>query len=152
MNNDSYGTTVIPIIRTREEFDGLKRQAIDGEPKLQCAVADICSDDSRTEFYNLSEAAYWYEKAAALGHTRAQWLLGVCYLEGIGVDQNSEQAEFWLLKSADSGNADGQFTLGGYYFMKPDIVKTEYWVKKAASQGHEDAIKMLTAIKHLLKI
>ena len=120
--------------------------------EAQCNLADIYADDTRFEFFDVGEAVYWYGKAAEQGHTRAQWLLGACYSQGIGVEKDAERAEHWLLKSAQSGDAEGQYSLGGFYFMKPDIVKAEYWIGKAADNGHEEAKTMLEAIKHLLKI
>jgi len=123
-----------------------------GDIEAQCTVADIYADDSRIETFDVTEAVYWYEKAAEQGHTRAQWLLGACYSQGLGIEADQEKAEQWLLKSAQAGDAEGQYSLGGFYFMKPDIVKAEYWIGKAAEQGHEDAKTMLVAVKHLLDV
>jgi len=140
------------MLQTKEDFEALKRKAANGDPETQCAVADVYADDSRAEFYDASQAVIWYEKAAAQGHTRAQWLLGAGYFQGIGIEKDMEKAEYWLLKSAQAGDADGQYTLAGYYFMKPDIVKAEYWIEKAIEQGHEEAKAMLGAIKHLIEM
>jgi len=150
-NTNEYGTTLVPVIRTREDFEALKRKAMGGDPSSQCAVADICADNSREEFFDVAEAAYWYEKAAEQGLTRAQWLVGLCYFQGAGIEQDAEKAETWLLKSAQSGDADGQYTLGGFYFMKPDLVKADYWLEQAVEQGHAEAKIMLGAIKSLLE-
>ena len=149
-SDDSYITTEIPVIRTREDLEGLKKRAMNGSPDAQCAVADICADDSRADFFDAKEAVFWYEKAALQGHTRAQWLFGASYFQGIGAEQDMDAAELWLLKSAQGGNADGQYTLGGFYFMKPDIVKAQYWIEKAAEQGHGEAKAMFGAINQLL--
>ena len=131
------------------DFKAILIDAKSGEMEAQCAVADIYADDSRVNTYNITEAVYWYEKAAEQGHSRAQWLLGACYSQGIGVDVNQEKAELWLLKSAQAGDAEGQYTLGGFYFMKPDIVKAEYWMEQAAEQGHGEAKNALAAITRL---
>ena len=125
-------------------------KASNGDMEAQCAIADIYADDSRIDTYDVAEAVYWYEKAAEQGHSRAQWLLGACYSQGIGVDKDLGKAESWLLKSAQAGDADGQYTLGGYYFMIPDIVKAEYWMGLAVEQGHIDARSALAAIKQLM--
>ena len=151
-SDDSYVTAKIPVIRTREDFDSLKFSAMNGPPEMQCAVADIYADDSRAEFFNVAEAAVWYEKAAEQGHSRAQWLLGLCFFQGNGFSQDLDQAEYWLNKSAQGGDADGQYTLGGFYFMKPDIVKAKYWIEKSANQGHEEAKTMLGAVCQLFTL
>jgi len=147
-----YETSMVPVMKTREEFASLKITAENGAPEMQCAVGDICADDTRAELFNVAEAAYWYEKAALQGHTRAQWLLGASYAQGIGVDRDAEKAEYWLLKSAQSGDADGQYTMAGYYFMKPDIVKAKYWIDRAVEQGHGEAKAMQDAVSHLYEI
>jgi hypothetical protein len=149
-SSSSYDTAEVPVIRTREDFEAMKRQAMNGDSQSQCAVADIYADHTRGEFFDVFKAADWYEMAAEQGHTRAQWLLGVCYFQGIGVSKDPEKAEHWLLKSAQNGDADGRFTLGGFYFMKPDIVKALYWLEMAAEQGHTDAIAMLGSVKSLM--
>ena len=137
---------------TIQDFDNLKKEAMNGNPEAQCAVADLCADDSRVEFFSVADAVYWYEKAAEQGHTKAQWLFGACYSQGIGVEKDTDKAEFWLLKSAQNGDIEGQYSLGGFYFMKPDIVKAAYWIEKAADQGHEEAKTMLLAVKHLMEV
>ena len=137
-------------VHTQEDFEELKKRALLGDPAAQCAVADLCADDSRAAFFDLPEAVIWYERAAAQGHTKAQWLLGISYAQGMGVEKDLAKAESWLLKSAHSGDADGQYALGGFYFMMPDIVKAEYWLDKAVGQGHADAQAVIGAIKILL--
>ena len=150
-STDNWGSVSVPIIRTHEDFEALKRKASQGDSEAQCAMADICADNTRVEFFDLQEAAFWYEKAAGQGRTRAQWLLGTSYFQGMGVEKDLQLAEHWLLKSAQSGDADGQYALGGFYFMKPDIVKAEYWLEKAAEQGHEEARAAIGAVKALLE-
>jgi hypothetical protein len=140
------------MIRNYEDFEALKRKAADGDKDAQCTLADIYADDTRVNTYDVNQAVFWYEKAALQGHTKAQCLLGASYFQGMGVAQDTEKAEQWLIKSAQGGDADGQYTLGGFYFMKPDIVKAKYWLEKAAEQGHEESKTMLPAINQLLEI
>jgi len=125
-------------------------KASNGDKEAQCAIADIYADNSRVDTFNIAEAVYWYEQAAEQGHSRAQWLLGACYSQGLGVSADTEKAEFWLLKSAQSGDAEGQYSLGGFYFMLPDIVKAEYWLGLAAEQNHVEAKAALASIRQLL--
>jgi len=135
-----------------KDFEALKREAISGDVEAQCALADIYADDTQTDFFDVDEAVFWYDKSAKQGHTRAQWLLGACYSQGIGVEKDAEKAEHWLLKSAQSGDAEGQYSLGGFYFMKPDIIKAEYWIGKAAEQGHWEAKIMLEKVRLLIDL
>jgi TPR repeat protein len=151
-NRSQFGSSLVPIVRSREDFEELKRKASYGDPALQCAVGDICADYNRTEFLNFPEAVYWYKKAAEQGNSRAQWLLGVSYSQGIGVEVDTVKGEQWLLKSAEIGDADGQYALGGFYSLKNDYTKAALWMGKAAKQGHKEASAMLGALEILSKV
>ena len=41
------------------------------------------------------QAAKWFSEAAQAGHPSAQWMLGKCYAQGEGVQQNWEEAARW---------------------------------------------------------
>ncbi|MDR2590321.1 MAG: sel1 repeat family protein [Oscillospiraceae bacterium] len=131
-------------------ISAITNKANNGDVDAQCTLADIYADDTNLEIFDVSKAVYWYERVAEQGHTRAQWLLGACYSQGIGIGVDQEKAEHWMLKSAHSGDVEGQFNLGSFYFMKPDIVKAEYWIEKASNQGHVEAQSALGAIKLLM--
>jgi len=45
---------------------------------------------------NTEEAEDWYHKAAGQGNAEAQYQLGVMYLEGKGVMENSDKALEWI--------------------------------------------------------
>ncbi len=47
-------------------------------------------------------AARWFRRAAQRGHGRAQYRLGLAYLEGRGVPRDPEAAAFWLGLAARS--------------------------------------------------
>ena len=50
-----------------------------------------------------AQAVVWYRKAAKQGHAAAQNNLGVCFLEGNGVEQDAAQAWAWWEKAAELG-------------------------------------------------
>ena len=50
-----------------------------------------------------SEAAQWLKKAAAGGHSIAQYELGKWYEKGIGVPKNKQYAIEWYQEAADQG-------------------------------------------------
>jgi TPR repeat protein len=45
------------------------------------------------------EAVKWYRKVAAQGHGWGQYLVGRCYLYGVGVPKNKSTAKSWLEKA-----------------------------------------------------
>ena len=57
------------------------------------------------------EAVKWFTAAAKQGYTQAQNNLGLCYLEGNGVDQNPGEAVKWLTTAAKLGNSLAQHNL-----------------------------------------
>ena len=82
-------------------------------------------------------------KAAELGDAHAQYLLGVKYENGKGVDQIYEIAVKWHTLAANQGHADAQFSLGAMYNHGngvPKNFKTSMkWYLLAAEQGNADA-------------
>ena len=71
----------------------------------------------------------------------AQYKLGMAYLDGIGVDQNSIIANHWLMISADQGTFFAQYQLAeNYYFgigCKQDIIKAKQMWLLSAEKGFE---------------
>jgi TPR repeat protein len=46
------------------------------------------------------------QKSADQGNAQAQYNLGVCYAQGLGVTRDDEQAVYWVMKAADQGFQD----------------------------------------------
>ena len=64
---------------------------------------------------DLSQAAYWYRKAAEQGDPGAQVELGYFYLAGIGVKPNAEEAVRWFQRASVSGSSTGKLDLAVLY-------------------------------------
>lgn len=64
---------------------------------------------------NSTEAVRWYTLAADRGFADGQNNLGVCYMNGSGVELNYEEAAKWYRLAAEQGNAYGQANLGWCY-------------------------------------
>ncbi|OMH85760.1 hypothetical protein AX774_g673 [Zancudomyces culisetae] len=92
-----------------------------------------------------SSATRWLKKAAEIHLLApAQYALGLCYHDGIGVDVNEKKAFELYYKSAKQGNARGQGILGycfgegfGVNQNKEEAVK---WYYLAAKQGESVAM------------
>ena len=52
---------------------------------------------------------------AEKGHPIAQFYLGVCYMNGLGVEESFLSALGWFRKSAEQGNKEAQYNLGYIY-------------------------------------
>ena len=64
---------------------------------------------------DLSQAAYWYKKAADQGDPGAQVQIGYFYLAGIGVKQDNGQALRWFQRASSSGSHMGKLNLAVLY-------------------------------------
>ena len=60
---------------------------------------------------DMTQAAYWYQKASEQGHAAAQYHLGFCYGRGEGVPMDENKAIYWLKQSAANGDEDAQANL-----------------------------------------
>ena len=61
-----------------------------------------------------AEAVKWYRKAADQGNAKAQYDLGVCYRDGVGVTMDAAEAVKWFNKAVDKGSADAQDALDNF--------------------------------------
>lgn len=72
-------------------------------------------------------------------HPVAQYLLGVCYNSGRGVEQSTDEAIAWWRKAAERGCREAQCNLGGLLLQinGGDAIDAEgvEWLHKAARQG-----------------
>ena len=91
-------------------------------------------------------------QAAEQGDADAQYKLGMCYLSGLGVAQDSAEAAKWLRKAAEQGDAYVQFNLGMCYYnglgVPQDYAEAAKWWRKAAEQGDADAQSRLGECYH----
>ena len=58
-----------------------------------------------------AEAAKWYRKAAEQGDADAQFLLGVMYHEGHGVERSDAEAAKWWRRAAEQGDDNAKQAL-----------------------------------------
>ena len=72
-----------------------------------------------------------------------QYLLGVCYENGLGVDKSSEKAVEYYRKSAEQKNSRAQYNLGVYYYngwcVGQSYTEAVKWWYKSAEQGNARA-------------
>jgi TPR repeat protein len=82
---------------------------------------------------------YWLIQSATNGHPVAQSNLGVSYLTGDGVPQDSKTAAKWFEKSASQGDAYGQFNLARLFATGEGVQKNPecaaLFYRKSAEQG-----------------
>ena len=96
---------------------------------------------------DIAQAAKWYRKAAAQGHTPAQINLAMMYIGGDGVKVDLAEARKWFTQAADQGDAEGQVALGMMYALgqgvKADLVQAHKWVMLSSKNGNANATTAL---------
>ena len=130
-------------------YELMKRAAEKGSKKAMYALGTMlhsgkgCTIDNKT-------ALYWFEKAAKLNESAAQFHCAWFYLNAIDCAKDDERAFFWAEKSARQEYADAQFLYGMMNFNGigccPNPKEGIAWLRKAAEKGHKDAIRMLDKV------
>jgi hypothetical protein len=90
-----------------DAFDLVDRAARAGYAPAQVTLGLSWDDGFDYRGKDVSQAAYWYRKAAEQGNVLAQWLLGRMYVLGSG----RQEDEKWLEKAADRGNPFAEYLL-----------------------------------------
>jgi TPR repeat protein len=88
---------------------------------------------------DLTQAAYWYRKAADQGNPGAQLNLAYMYTVGIGVSADKAEAIRWYSRAASSNEAEAQVNLAVFYLqgdgVKQDTLEALRLLKSAADKG-----------------
>ena len=90
----------------RQSIKRLQQSAEQGQALAQCGMGRL------TEVKNPQLAARWFAAAAQQGHSEALRQLGLLYLAGRGVDQNSTEAVRLTRESALLGNGLARSLMG----------------------------------------
>lgn len=81
-----------------------------------------------------------WKKAAENGNADAQYMLGLLYLAGKGVDKNNDLGIDYIKKAAHQDMPEAQAMLGAIYFedqvIKRDVKESKKWLDIAASNGY----------------
>lgn len=89
------------------------------------------------------QAVQQLRNAADCGLAEASELLGMCYMQGNGVEQNPEEAERRFCKAAEQGNGEARLRMAMRYVKGDGVeqsrVKALSWVKRAEDAGVSNA-------------
>ena len=81
--------------------------------------------------------------------------LADAYYEGIGTEQNYEEAMKWYTKAAEWDVASSQYQLAHCYLegkaTEPDTIQALVWLRKAAKQGYKNAQEEVNMLEELTK-
>ena len=144
----------VGVEHSEEEcFRWLIRAAEKGDPEIQLRVALCLKQLGYDEQY-----ATWLEASAASGCPGAIFEQGERYLEGRGVEKNTEKAMELYQQAADSVYPPAQLQLGKMYAMgheiPRDVAKAEPYLRQAVAEEMPEAAHILGVLysKNELKI
>lgn len=130
-----YSKMSIPQLEAKAETD-LQAQLI---------LADYYASGEKSDI-DLTRAQSYWEKAAALGSSEAQYNLGELLYFGSTQDRvrtNPKAALDWYTQAAEQGHVDAMYKVGMLYEkgrgLKRDFHQAFTWYEQAAKQGHSDA-------------
>ena len=100
--------------------------------------------------YNYYRAVHFYELAAELDHTGAQYNLGLMYEMGLGVEADRNRAAGWYKLAATKGNVHAQHHLGELMIsgngVKRDLKRGMEWLLLSARSGHTELFGRLASL------
>ena len=99
-----------------------------------------------------SEAQKWFRRAAKQGHKNAQYMLGLIFYNGRGVEKSYPTARTWFERAAKQDHSGAQYMLGIIHYDGKGVPKNHgragKWFGKAARKGDKDAQYMLGLIHY----
>jgi TPR repeat protein len=84
-----------------------------------------------------------FTKAAGLGHSRAQFNLGLCYMNGAGVEQSDKEAAIWFERAVRQDIKEALYPLGICHYSLENYTEAYAWALYAESQGDTRLREML---------
>ena len=103
--------------------------------------ADLLYDNG-----DYGDAFCCYLKLAERGLEDAQCNVAWMYSEGLGVEQDLEQAKNWYSQAAVNGDAYAQIGLGNVHTRQGEHEKALPWYQKSARQGYSPAIYRMAVV------
>lgn len=87
---------------------------------------------------NNDKAFFWGQKAADAGNLKGMEILGLYYLNGIGVKEDEEKYIFWNRKAAELGHPASMNVIGRHCFDMGRYAEAHDWYQKAADMGDDE--------------
>lgn len=106
---------------TKFDFDSglvaMKAAAEKGSPDAMAELARMCFNPPYDQGFkrDFAQGILWAKKASNLGSPDGMFLIGLCYLAGNGVDQDTKLGTSWLERGADAGSPQACLLLGMQY-------------------------------------
>lgn len=117
---------------TPEVLESIIESAEGGDLESQKYLMELYRFGTETIEPDVEETAYWAYQAAVNGDVESMHIIGCCYYDGTGVNQNIQKALYWLEKATSKGNHDAAHILGIYYKSENQYTTSVKWFKICA--------------------
>ncbi len=132
-----------------ENIEEIERKAEQDDPEALADLSEKYLGLGNAITYEketmIAEGVRLAERAASLGDAKAYQILGYCCENGIGMEQNYEQAFVNYSRAADKGFASGELSLATLYLLgkgtNPDPDAAIMWLERAEKHGDPEALK-----------
>jgi uncharacterized protein len=125
---------------------------------LTTAVSALADFQAGLDAYQKGDyvaAAKEWQPLAEAGDASAQYNLGLLYLDGHGVPQNSAEAANWFRRAAEQDYTQAQHNLGAMYGsgqgVKRDYVQAYKWLNICAAKSNAGCVTQRDLIAKKLK-
>jgi|SRR5277367_274389 len=122
---------------------------------LTAGAADFGAGLSAYQKGDYTAAAKEWRPLADQGDSRAQFNLGLLYVDGLGVPQDYTQAVNWFERSAAQDYVKAQLNLGAMYGggkgVKRDYVQAYKWLNICAAKGDAKCVAQRDLVADKLK-
>ena len=143
----------IPFSNLQQARNLMSVVAQKGDVEAQFVLATLLESTLRNVGPEPAQAVHWLNQAAAQGHSKAQFKLGMYYLKGQSIARSPQTAFKWFNKAAQQGVAGAQFNLAMMYEkgdgIAPNLKMALRWYESASNLGNSNAQQNL-GIKYLL--
>lgn len=136
------------VLAAEQGDEEAKERIIDIEsinPELKQGASMINTDSNAEEI-----TIKLLKDASEKGIAQSQYLLGVAYLTGTGVDLDYNIAQELLISAAEQNHSNAQYNLGVIHAnglgVESDLDKAYQWFKRSAMLGNDDAIEAINQL------
>ncbi|QEW23560.1 Putative beta-lactamase HcpC precursor (plasmid) [Marinibacterium anthonyi] len=109
--------------------------AENGEVDAEVQLARLYLEGGAGLETDFAKALVWAERAAEAGDTRGMVYLGKIWMEGLGVNANSETALAWFTRADAQGDGKAARYIGLIALDRGDPVEAAEWFMKGAEGG-----------------
>lgn len=131
-------------IGTELNHEQEKKWLCDAAEKDHVGALGICYFEGYNKYEKNGELAFkYFNELANKNDVYGQFMIGNCYLRGIGVKPDEEQALTYFKKSGDQGLAIAERSVGQCYAKRKNPLKAFEWYKRSALGGDKKGIVSL---------